>query len=120
MKKQQDHATTLLRELVIDSNRSREELQKRSSQAERILRLAETARKLETEHEKVVPFYEETAIPDDPQIAENIALARDIEYEESWNDVPISRKGTLLNSRMNALLSTSIRLLARFTHPFIC
>lgn len=50
-----------LTELVANSNRALEALQGQQQQAERILKLSEINRRLETEREKIQPFYKETS-----------------------------------------------------------
>ncbi|KAJ3021787.1 Dynein regulatory complex subunit 2 [Thoreauomyces humboldtii] len=51
-----------LTELTIVSNKVIKDLEKKVGKAEKIIRLAEMNRKLETEEEKVVPFYSESAV----------------------------------------------------------
>lgn len=46
-----------LTKLTLDSNAAIKELKRKTDKGERILRLAEMCRKLETEEEKVLPFY---------------------------------------------------------------
>jgi hypothetical protein len=58
MNKFREREATRLQELTINSQASIATLDKRKERAERILRLAELTRKLETEREKVLPFYE--------------------------------------------------------------
>ena len=52
-----DNERSSLSKLILDSDGSIKELTRISSKGERILKLAEMCRKLQTEEEKVVPFY---------------------------------------------------------------
>jgi chromosome segregation ATPase len=68
-------ATQIARQqqLSLKSHMCLETLQKQKSLAEGIIRLAEVARKLETEREKILPF-DPLNGPDDPHIAEDLKL----------------------------------------------
>ncbi|KAL0978364.1 hypothetical protein UPYG_G00169520 [Umbra pygmaea] len=52
-----DAQRSQLTNLIVHSNAATKKLQGITSKGERLLRLAEMCRKLETEHEKVLPFY---------------------------------------------------------------
>lgn len=51
-----------LQDMVVASNESIDRLRKKSEQAERLLIISELNRKLESENEKLLPFYEETEV----------------------------------------------------------
>ena len=57
MKGIQDVMRKKLTKLTLDSDEALRVLQKKSEKAEEILKFAEMCRKLETEEEKVLPFY---------------------------------------------------------------
>jgi hypothetical protein len=57
MKVMQDQMRKKLTKLTIQSNKSIETLKQQEEKAMQILRLAEMCRKLETEEEKILPFY---------------------------------------------------------------
>jgi len=57
MNKFRDQERSRLTKLTLQSNASIKELQRKKEKGEHILRLAEMCRKLETEEEKVLPFY---------------------------------------------------------------
>ena len=64
MNKFRDGQHRRLAELTTNANTAHESLSKKLSLAERILRLSEICRKLETEQEKVLPFYQDTQAED--------------------------------------------------------
>jgi dynein regulatory complex subunit 2 len=57
MKAMQDSMRAKLTKLTIESDKSLRVLKEKQEKAEQILRIAEMCRKLETEEEKVLPFY---------------------------------------------------------------
>jgi predicted nuclease with TOPRIM domain len=58
--REEEHAK--LTEMTVLSNGSIKNLESKVEKAEKILKLAEMNRKLETEREKVLPFYEESTL----------------------------------------------------------
>lgn len=54
-----------LTKLTLESNAAIKELKRKSEKGERIMRLAEMCRKLETEEEKVLPFYASSLTPEE-------------------------------------------------------
>eukprot|EP00003_Mantamonas_plastica_P006285 TRINITY_DN15109_c0_g2_i2.p1 TRINITY_DN15109_c0_g2~~TRINITY_DN15109_c0_g2_i2.p1 ORF type:complete len:442 (-),score=177.50 TRINITY_DN15109_c0_g2_i2:16-1341(-) len=74
MNKFRDAQSKRLKELTKNSNACMKELDKKVDKAEKILKLAEMNRKLETEREKVLPFYESTVedYQEDEQEAEEV------------------------------------------------
>ena len=71
-----------LTELVQNSKQCVERLTKLSSLGEKILKTAELCRRLETEREKVIPFYESTVTEDD--IPEDLRVTFDQITEEQY------------------------------------
>jgi len=65
MNKFRDQQRSRLTVLTLQSNTALQELRKRQDKGERILRLAEICRKLETEEEKVLPFYASSFTPEE-------------------------------------------------------
>jgi len=63
-----------LKTLTVQSVTATKELQRKLEKGERVLRLAETCRKLETEEEKVVPFYACTLTQEEQEWTEGAAL----------------------------------------------
>ncbi|XP_022096316.1 coiled-coil domain-containing protein 65-like [Acanthaster planci] len=57
MNRFRDNERARLTKLTLDSNAAIKELQRKTDQGERIVKLSEQCRKLETEEEKVLPFY---------------------------------------------------------------
>ncbi|GAB5357890.1 hypothetical protein AAMO2058_000413400 [Amorphochlora amoebiformis] len=68
-----------LTELTVKSRRAQQANEKSVASADRILKLMEAARKMETEREKVLPFYTSTVIPQD---AKELAVKQGEEFEE--------------------------------------
>lgn len=56
-----------LTKLTLESNAAIKELKRKADKGERILRLAEMCRKLETEEEKVLPFYASSLTPEEQE-----------------------------------------------------
>lgn len=77
MNRYRDNQAQSLTELTLKSNEAVKKLDEQQNLAERILKLAEMNRKLETEDEKVFPFYD------------------DLELDEDGNDVPRPGKETV-------------------------
>ena len=68
-----------LQELVINAQSSLKALQAKLEKAERILRLAELARKLETEREKVLPFYQSSVEEEEKAAADAADLRKSLQ-----------------------------------------
>jgi len=68
-----------LQELVINAQSALKALQAKLEKAERILRLAELARKLETEREKVLPFYQSSVEEEEKAAAEAADLRKSLQ-----------------------------------------
>ena len=85
-----------LTDLVANSNRALEALQQQKEQAERILKLSEINRRLETEREKIQPFYRETKEEDllDEESREELHRQQQEFLEETFQ----SQEGTLESS----------------------
>lgn len=67
MNKLRETEREYLTKLTLDSNAAIKELKRKSDKGERILRLAEMCRKLETEEEKVLPFYASSLTPEEQE-----------------------------------------------------
>lgn len=65
MNKFRDQQRSRLTTLTLQSNAALQELGRKKEKGERVLRLAEICRKLETEEEKVLPFYASTLSPEE-------------------------------------------------------
>eukprot|EP00960_Hanusia_phi_P059657 764244-Hanusia_phi.AAC.2 len=95
MNKMRDEQSARLMELSLQSRKSVLALEGQKKRAETILRYAELNRKLETEREKILPFYPIAAIGEDPSIPEELAtearamssyaLGHDGKQVEEWN-----------------------------------
>lgn len=67
MKQMQDVMKRKLTKLTVQSNTSVECLKKKEEKVKQILRLAEMCRKLETEEEKILPFYASSLSQDEEE-----------------------------------------------------
>eukprot|EP00039_Didymoeca_costata_P021804 m.3045 g.3045 ORF g.3045 m.3045 type:complete len:523 (-) comp2649_c0_seq1:278-1846(-) len=77
-------ARTQLTQLTVDSKKCKTELQKRLEKANGILKQTEICRKLETEQEKVLPFYEDTVTQN--EINEAAKELGEVTIEEQQED----------------------------------
>mmetsp|Transcript_6692 Transcript_6692/g.15423 ORF Transcript_6692/g.15423 Transcript_6692/m.15423 type:complete len:512 (-) Transcript_6692:106-1641(-) len=94
MNKMRDEQAARLQDMSIKSRHCIQECNKQKKRAENILLLAELNRKLETEREKVIPFYptpmdEDSSIPEDLAVDANAlssyAIDKDGKPVEEWN-----------------------------------
>ncbi|XP_065893578.1 dynein regulatory complex subunit 2-like [Dysidea avara] len=68
MNKSRDDERARLTTLTIQSNEALKTLEKKKEKCERIMKLAEMCRKLETEEEKVLPLYASSLTPEEEQV----------------------------------------------------
>jgi len=94
MNKFREREALRLQELTINSQAAIKELDGRRDKAEKILKLAEIARKFETEREKVLPFYESSVEEEEKAASEanevrkslqTSAASKDGQPVEEWN-----------------------------------
>jgi len=87
MKNIQDLMRKKLTKLTLDSNESINVLRKKSEKAEEILKLAEMCRKLETEEEKVLPFYASSLTEEEENDVKQAVLEQpSVELAEAMKD----------------------------------
>lgn len=87
-----------LQELVINSQASIAALQAKLEKAERILKLAELARKLETEREKVLPFYESSVEEEEKAAADAADIRKSLQTSATGKDGQVVEEWDYLNN----------------------
>jgi len=84
-----------LTDMAILSNFVLKELQKKVQKAERILRIAEMNRKLETEEEKILPFYKESVHPTEDEAQISPLIPKEFkgldQFHKRYNKVMLDR-----------------------------
>ena len=87
-----------LQELVINSQAAIKSLQGKLERAERILKLAELARKLETEREKVLPFYESSVEEEEKAAADAADIRKSLQTSATGKDGQVVEEWDYLNN----------------------
>ena len=87
-----------LQELVINSQAAIKSLKGKLERAERILKLAELARKLETEREKVLPFYESSVEEEEKAAADAADIRKSLQTSATGKDGQVVEEWDYLNN----------------------
>jgi len=87
-----------LQELTINSQASIKALKAKLERAERILKLAELTRKLETEREKVLPFYESSVEEEEKAASEAADIRRSLQTSAVGKDGQVIEEWDYLNN----------------------
>merc|ERR1719181_1465023 len=86
MNKFREREATRLQELTISSQASIKALGSKMERAERILKLAEQTRRLETEREKVLPFYESSVEEEEKAAADAADIRKSLQATATGKD----------------------------------
>merc|ERR1719446_480234 len=87
-----------LQELTINSQSSIKALKTKLERAERILKLAELTRKLETEREKVLPFYESSVDEETKAAADTADVRQSLQLASAGKDGQVIEEWDYLNN----------------------
>lgn len=87
-----------LQELTINSQSSIKVLKTKLERAERILKLAELTRKLETEREKVLPFYESSVEEEAKAAADTADVRQSLQSASTGKDGQVIEEWDYLNN----------------------
>jgi len=87
-----------LQELVINSQSALKSLKAKLEKAERILKLSELARKLETEREKVLPFYESSVEEEEKAAADAADIRKSLQTSATGKDGQVVEEWDYLNN----------------------
>lgn len=98
MQKFREREARRLQELTINSQAAIKALADKLSKAERILKLAELTRKLETEREKVLPFYESSVEEEEKAAADTADICKSLQTSAAGKDGQSVEEWDYLNS----------------------
>ena len=109
MNKFRDTEARRLQELVINSQAAIKSLQGKLEKAERILKLAELARKLETEREKVLPFYDSSMEEEEKAEADAADIRKSLQTSATGKDGQVIEEWDYLNNFFKRRVTRSAR-----------
>ena len=98
MNKFRDVEARRLQELTLHSQKSIKTLKERLGRAERILKLGELTRQLETEREKVLPFYESSVEDEEKAATDAVDMRKSLQSSATGKDGQTVEEWDYLNS----------------------